>query len=358
MKRVFLLMTTILLMAAASGCMQTPQEEAPPEQEPEQSQPLHLTSLSIELQRDGQNAQQLLDAVKILPQELQTALASYDVTVDEITMTVGSSHTATVQALESGSIDLALLSAEALAEQSTAAAPIALSGPLFWDQGEDLAAWNQPPEEAPLVPGYRALICAAPSEYGRNLASRETLTWEELDRARWGVLSEDSILGYRALNLWLADHYEGNTISDLSQVKVYDSFAALLRAAADGTVDLFPMDESQREDWSEAWSLPQDETDSRGNAGFGRPGTIWEEVPVLGLTDWFYDMAIGAAPSRSDLSDSHFAEALSQAVRDLATLADFDRETRLLALAAFGDYSYAPAGDGALDATRRLLTIE
>lgn len=65
-----------------------------------------------------------------------------------------------------------------------------------------------------------------------------------------------------------------------------------------------------------------------------------------------------AAPSRSDLSDSHFAEALSQAVRDLATLADFDRETRLLALAAFGDYSYAPAGDGALDATRRLLTIE
>ena len=71
MKRVFLLMTTILLMAAASGCMQTPQEEAPPEQEPEQSQPLHLTSLSIELQRDGQNAQQLLDAVKILPQELQ-----------------------------------------------------------------------------------------------------------------------------------------------------------------------------------------------------------------------------------------------------------------------------------------------
>lgn len=62
MKRVFLLMTTILLMAAASGCMQTPQEEAPPEQEPEQSQPLHLTSLSIELQRDGQNAQQLLDA--------------------------------------------------------------------------------------------------------------------------------------------------------------------------------------------------------------------------------------------------------------------------------------------------------
>ena len=109
MKRVFLLMTTILLMAAASGCMQTPQEEAPPEQEPEQSQPLHLTSLSIELQRDGQNAQQLLDAVKILPQELQTALASYDVTVDEITMTVGSSHTATMQALESGSIAWTLL---------------------------------------------------------------------------------------------------------------------------------------------------------------------------------------------------------------------------------------------------------
>ena len=38
--------------------------------------------------------------------------------------------------------------------------------------------------------------------------------------------------------------------------------------------------------------------------------------------------------------------------------AERTRNTRLLALAAFGDYSYAPAGDGALDATRRLLTIE
>lgn len=358
MKRVFLLMTTILLLMMPLGCTQTPQEEAPPEQEPEQTQPLHLTSLSIELQRDGQDAQQLLEAIKVLPEQLQTALASYDVTVDEISMTVGSSHTATIQALESGSIDLAFLSAETLAEQSTTVDPIALSGPLFWDQGEDLAAWNHAPEEAPLIPGYRALICAAPTEYGKNLASRESLTWEELDRARWGVLAEDSILGYRGLNLWLADHYEGNTISDLSQVKVYDSFAALLRAAADGTADLFPMDESQREDWAEAWSLPQDETDSRGNAGFGRPGSIWEEVPVLGLTDWFYDMAIAASPTRSDLFDSHFAEALSQAVRDLATLTDFDRETRLLALAAFGDFSYAPASDGALDATRRLLTIE
>ena len=146
MKRVFLLMTTILLLMMPLGCTQTPQEEAPPEQEPEQTQPLHLTSLSIELQRDGQDAQQLLEAIKVLPEQLQTALASYDVTVDEISMTVGSSHTATIQALESGSIDLAFLSAETLAEQSTTVDPIALSGPLFWDQGEDLAAWNQAPE--------------------------------------------------------------------------------------------------------------------------------------------------------------------------------------------------------------------
>lgn len=358
MKRVFLLMTTILLILLPLGCTPASQENVPPDQAAEPTEPLHLSSLSIELQRDGQDAQQLLDAMNILPDQLQTALASYHVEVDEITMTVGSSHAATIQALESGSIDLAFLSAEVLAQQTTTAVPLALSGPLFWDQGEDRSAWNQPPQEAPLVPGYRALICAAPSEYGVNLSQKDIWTWEELDRARWGVLPEDSMLGYRALDLWLADHYEGNTISDLSQVTVYDSFAAILRAAADGSVDLFPMNESQREDWAEAWSLPQDETDSRGNAGFGRPGSIWEEVSVLGLTDWFYDMAAAAAPARSELSDPQFAQALSQAVRDLGTLADFDRETRLLALAAFGEYSYAPAQAGALDATRRLLTIE
>lgn len=348
MKKISLLLVLTMLLALLAGCGQKTPETTEPEQdeEPEPVEtPLAFEVLRVEFGKGNLTASRLAEVVRELPESLRASLEEQGVTVEEVKVTIGSSPAATVQALEEGTVDLAFLSAEDLAGCGTEVPVLLTSGPLFWDQGEDLAAWRREPVAAPLVPGYRSLICAAPTEYGKNLAERETLSWTELDHARWGVLGADSIPGCRAVNLWLADNYEGNTLEDLSDVTVYDSFADLILAASDGEIDLFPMDECEREEWAERWTAPAEPTKEQKEPGLGHENTIWEDLPAVALTDWFYEMAAAAAPDREDLTDSRFTEALVKAVR--MPYGD-----------VFGRKSYGVAPEGALDATRRLLTLE
>ena len=348
MKRVFLLLTTAALLL--SGCAGAPAQEPPQEE----NDSLALETLAVEISRDGQDADALRQAVKNLPALLQQALTDQGVTVGEIRITVGSSHAATAQALTQGSVDLAFFPVQDLIQQPEDVPVILLSGPSFQDCGTELENWNTGSGQT--AAGHQGLICTAPTEYGRNLAGRAgDLTWEELTRARWGVLREDSLLCRQAVDLWLADHYEGSTLSDLPEVTVFGDGAALLKAAAAGEIDLFPMDASLRDRWANLWTLSPDELDQWGDSGLGRTAPLWEEVSVAGLTERFYDMAAAVRPDSSTLSDSRFAQALAAAIETLTSSAGED--ARQLTQAVFGTSGYAAAPEGALNAARRLETL-
>lgn len=348
MKRVFLLLTTAALLL--SGCVGTQIQEPPPEE----NDSLTLETLAVEIPRDGQDTDTLRQAAKTLPALLQQALADQGVAVGEVRITVGSSHAATAQALSQGSVDLAFLPAQDLAQQAEEVPVILLSGPSFQDCGTELENWNSGSGQA--AAGHQGLICTAPTEYGRNLARRAgDLTWEELTRARWGVLREDSLLCRQAVDLWLADHYEGNTLSDLSEVTVFGDETALLKAAAAGEIDLFPMDASLRDRWTNLWTLSPDELDRWGDSGLGRTAPLWEDVSVAGLTERFYDMAAAVQPDNGALADPRFAQALAAAIESLTVSAGED--TRQLAQAVFGTSGYTAAPEGALNAARRLETL-
>ena len=348
MKSVFLLLTTAALLLSA--CTAAPVQEPPPE---ENDLP-PLESLAVEIPRDSQDTDILRQAAKTLPSLLQQALESQGVTVEEIRITVGSSHAATVQALAQGSVDLAFLPAADLAAQPEEVPVILLSGPDFQDGGTELENWSSGSGQTAV--GHQGLLCTAPTEYGRNLAGRAgDLTWEELTRARWGVLREDSLLCRQAVDLWLTDHYEGNTLSDLPEVTVFADETALLKAAAKGEIDLFPMDASARDRWLNLWTLSPDQADQWGDSGLGRTAPLWDEVSVVGLTERFYDMAAAVRPDSDTLSDPRFAQALAAAIEALTVSAGAD--ARQLAQSVFGISGYAPAPDGALNAVRRLETL-
>lgn len=362
MKKLSLLLVLVLLLALLAGCKQrdpAATETDPGRTEmPEKPEPLQFETLRVEFGKNGLTASRLTEVVREMPELLRTALAEQDVTVDEVQITIGTSTAATVQALAEGRIDLAFLPAEELAAQEAEIPVLLVSGPLFWDQGEELDAWRQEPTEAPLVPCYRALICAAPTEYGKNLAERKALSWTELDHARWGVLGTASIPGHRAVNLWLADNYGGNTLADLSDVTVYAGFDDLILAASAGEIDLFPMDECAREEWAEIWTAPVEPHKEQEEPGLGHENPIWEDLPAVALTERFYDMAAAVASGREDLADSRFAEALTESVKALCFSAAYDHDAHLLALDVAGQNRYGTAPAGALDATRRLLTME
>lgn len=355
MKKIFpILLAAVLLFGCAQRAEPPLQAEPPGEREAiSRENPLHLDSLRIEVgRREGLSPDRLMEAARALPELLRAALADYGIQVDAVELTVGSAPAATVQALDSGGVDLAVLPAEALAGQETAAAVLLASGP----GAEAVPLWTE------TAVGFQARLYAAPTAYGENLSLRvgkegSLPTWEELTRARWGVLGEDSLPGRRAVNLWLADNYEGNTLADLSHVAAYEDFDRLLQAAAAGEIDIFPLDAGLAE------------------RVFESPEPLFSEEPLcLGETARFYDAVVAVSPLREDLSapELNMRDPLMAALTALCrydgtqTLPDgtpafktaYDAGTRELCTDVFGPYRYQWADTEDLDAARRLLALE
>lgn len=320
MKRFCTVMLALACLLLA-GCGPKAEEPRPPEPE----EPLRMDALSIEFAPAGGDGETLLSALRRLPDKLKTALAEAGVEVGEVRVTLGTSQDATARAVGQGGVDVAVLTAEGYAQAASGGRAV------LADAGET------------------AVLCAGPSAYGRALAGRSSPTWDELDRARWGVLRKESNLGWRYLDLWLADGYGGLTLSDLSQVQVYGSYEDLLRAAAASEIDVFPSTERFLSEVSDAWMVETSRADETGYRGFGREAALAAEVTVLGETAPCRTGLV-AVRAEETLENKRFLAALEIALNALAE--DEDRA------ALAGTLPFAPITDDALDPIRRLLTLE
>lgn len=337
MKRVSLLLAAAVLALCLSGCWQKEPEPDPPAP-PVEEQPVALEELRVELTRGDLDADRLAAAVQELPGLLKDLFSKTEIEVGKITLTVSTSPAATAQALAEGSVDLAFLPADIY---------------LLYDSGaKALFADAYDVDGSYVRAGTRALICAAPTAYGGRLderaASGKPLSWSELDHARWGVLEEASLGGYRCFDLWLADHYGGNRLEDLSDVTVYDSYEALFRAAAAGEIDALAIRDDARTEVAEVWTLNADKTARGGMRGFERGEGIWVEVPVLDVTDFLYSTVAAVSP---ELAEGAFSAALEKVLLDMSE--DAPEEMLVLGAARF-----APVEEEQLNPQRRLLAME
>ena len=374
MKKVWLLLALSLLLTV-SGCKRQSdppaEEEFPPAVEETvkpavPAGPLEVETLRVEISRNAADTALVVRVARELPDLLQTyfAEAQTPVNIGRVAVTVGATPAATAQSLAQDGVDLAFLPAESFALGGGEAQVLLGNAPqpaiLPKGDSTDIADWNRGEKTyayaaADWVGGTGALICAAPTDYGRQLAKRaesgKNLTWTELDKARWGVLEEDSLGGYRCANLYLTDHYEGDTLADLSNVTVYDSYEDLLRAAANETVDIVVLRKDARMDVSAAWLQDLGRADENGLLGFGRTAPVWEEVRCIAVTETLYDTVAAVAPGREDLSGEAFASALLQVLERL-----YEEEPELMG--TLGSARFAPVNDEALDPLRRALTVE
>lgn len=279
------ILTTALLILALSGCGGAEKAETvePTPAPPVESGPLLVEELAIEVTRSGQAPTALMAALREMPERLETALAEQEVLVERVSMTAGASPEATAQAVAEGGVDLAFLPAETF------------------------AALERPPALLLAGGGKQALICGSTSEYSHNLSARAEWTWEELNRARWGVTEET----LPALDLWLADNYRGNTSDDLAAIDIFGDEAALLAAAEE--LDLLLLTEER--------------------TGF----------PALAETERLYDTVVAA--SDTALTEEWFTTALA------AALAELDSDL-------FGGGAYERVNNSALNPMRRLLTMK
>lgn len=292
----FCALVALLLLLTGCGKGETPATPA----SPAPTEPLHLKTLTLELQRSAGEGTALLKAVKELPAALQSALAAGGVTVEEVTVTVGSGAAATAEGVLGGSVDAAILPAAELAALEEAPCVLLAAGGM--DEG---------------TVGQRMLLCAADTEYGRNLAGRKAPTWRELDRARWGVVSGD-LHGRDAVELWLADNYQGSGLEDLTNVTVYNGWDALLAAAEQGEVDVFPATAERLEG---------------------------ADYAVLGETERLYTAVLAV---KEELADPRFAAAMATAL-DALQQGEFGP--------LFGSDPYAEVTPEALDPQRRIAVL-
>lgn len=343
----YLALLCLFLLLCLSACRRQEVEEPPVppddveeiEEIEEIGEPLQLESLSVEISRGSLTSEQLTSAVKELPALLEKHLTAEEpLQIGDIRVTVGDSSAVTARALAAGNIDLAFLSTEGFLEHGGEAA--ALYGAAAKDGNS---------------PGLRGLICAAPTEYGRQLDERagsgKPLSWAEISSARWGVLGEASLEGYRCLDLWLVDNYEGARVQELPTVTVCGSEEDLFRAAAAGEIDALVIRDDARSDMEEVWLRKVGQTANGTLAGFGRTESIWQEIPVLDVTERICGAVVAIAPEKEALKDSRFTKALAVALEQIL----LERPDLALVL---GAAQFAPVEPGDLDTMERLMYIE
>lgn len=346
MRKIAFVLAVLLLLFGLSACGR--QVVPPSSSSASASEPLRLDVLRLELtRREAVQATALMNAVQTLPDALKNALADQGAEVGKVEVTVGASPAATAQALDEGSIDLAILPGNSFVEVGGDAVPLLTASertalPDSGDAADWLGVETSWSDKA--SGGQRMLILAGPSDYGRQLAARAgsgaSLTWEELDRAAWLVGSDEK---KDMVSVWLADNFQGNTLSDLSHLSrsdpAGDSGFSLLSALADGSADVAVLPADMRIDYADHW-----------RAGLNRSRSIFEETTVIGVTEKFYGTVLAARPDDEILDGEQFRSALAAALTELCS--DQGDITAVL-----GGVFSAPLDNGDLDGMRRLATL-
>ena len=288
-------------------------------------------------------------------------MANLGYDIGEVDITVGTSYDATGEAMSAGAIDVGWLpgGTYALYSDDTDVILTATRNGLSNDSTNP-ADWNgeanKTLKDGPQVTFYRALVYAAPTEYGKQLAAKvnngEALTWEDLDGASWAVQKTSSSAGYIYPTMWLMNNFDGKKISDLSKVTTLDSgYGTAFSMAAAEQVDVIVCYADGRNDYEASWNIPTDQQDETGKQGMGREASIWDELNVIGVTDGIYNDTV-AVSKESPYYTPELVEALQNCFINI-----INTEEGKAIFDVYSHTGYAVATDADYDGARQALAL-
>ena len=102
-----------------------------------------------------------------------------------------------------------------------------------------------------------------------------------------------------------------------------------------------------RTDAAEVWTLDNTRTGAGGVRGYGRTESIWDELPVLDVTETLYTTVAAVRP---ELAENGFAPALERVLQRMS-----EEQPELMVV--LGAQCFAPVTDAELNPTRRLAAL-
>jgi len=339
MKLCKLLFAAILGLTVLMACGTDNSSDAPTVNEDEK---IEIDELGIVFV-PSRDPDEIMTTTAPLAQLLKDELLNHGYVVDNVDISVGTNYELVGESLAAGSAHIGFMSGGVYVLYDDSVDVLLTSTRDGLNKDFDNAAdWNDGlPTEATdeQVANYRSLVLAGPSEKGRELAdivnNGGELTWEDLDDARWAVMSSSSSAGYIYPTIWLREQFDGRGLSDLSQVVQSESYTSSFARLAAEQIDVMVVFADGRRDNEENW-----------NTDFGREGSIWEEVDVIGVTPPIYNDTISVTQN-SPIMTEEFKAALQQSFIDIAQT-DEGREV----IAIYSHQGYTPASSEDYDVER------
>ncbi|EHR36862.1 phosphate/phosphite/phosphonate ABC transporter substrate-binding protein [Facklamia languida] len=300
-------------------------------------EPVEIDTLKVAFV-PSRDPEEIITTTEPLKQLLIDELAKEGFDVKNVEITVGTSYEAVGEGMAAGTIDVGLIpgGTYVLFEDDVDVILTSTRQGLSKDS-ENPADWNDgKPTELieDQVSYYKGLIIAGPSEKGQELADKvnngEELTWEDLDSAKWSVMSSSSSSGYIYPSIWLGSKFDGKQISDLSNVVQADSYPSSIARLASEQVDVVVGFADLRRDNEEAWT-----------ADMGREASIWEETNVIGVTPNVYNDTVSVSKTSETMTDE-LKTALQNA---FINIAETEEGKEVIAIYSHEGYKPAKAED-------------
>lgn len=238
--------------------------------------------------------------------------------IKKVELTVGTSYEAVGEALASGKVDAGFISGGTyvLFDKECDVLLTALRSAINKDSLNP-KDWNDGTIEKELpsfAKGYRCIILAGPSPLGKKLQKKiengENLTWEELNDARWAIMSPASASGYQYPSLWLKNNF-GHSFSELKNPVRSDSYTTSVARLASRQVDIMVSYGHIRIKNAPLWK-----------SKFGAENEMQEDTGIIGVTPMIFNDTVSVSKKSSLMKNEKFREAFAESMIELGKTAE------------------------------------
>jgi phosphonate transport system substrate-binding protein len=282
-------------------------------------------------------ADAILAAAEPLKEMLKEQLAKRGYTVNNVNITVGTDFAVVGEGMLSGSIDVGFLNSSTYILYSDGVDLLleALRNGVGDAEGrvimpsEGITPWNEgiTTDAKELASGYAALTYVnIATEKGAELYQKTldgTLTWEDLNSARWNSSSTTSGSGYIYPSLWLNQNFgegvgnEKRTIASLSSVVTDQAYNVMMQHLLTGECDVIVGYADIRKD---AESTTNFEAAYAKEIAEGKYKNVWDIIKIIAVSDFIMNDNISVAKQENDPKMTpEFCKALQEAFLEIGS---------------------------------------